>query len=60
MMTEGQDAAVVRELLKPFSAFLQDPSLYEVIVNRPESVDLGFYQINFLDGVFHRVPFAVT
>ncbi|EYR78182.1 P-type DNA transfer ATPase VirB11 [Shinella sp. DD12] len=37
-MTETQDAAVVRELLKPFSAFLQDPSLYEVIVNRPGQV----------------------
>ncbi|MDX3977653.1 P-type DNA transfer ATPase VirB11 [Shinella sp.] len=37
-MTEVQDAAVVRELLKPISAFLQDPSLYEVIVNRPGQV----------------------
>ncbi|WP_119258615.1 P-type DNA transfer ATPase VirB11 [Shinella zoogloeoides] len=37
-MTEVQDAAVVRELLKPFSEFLQDPSLYEVIVNRPGQV----------------------
>lgn len=37
-MTEAQDAAVVRELLKPLSAFLQDPSLYEVIVNRPGQV----------------------
>ena len=37
-MTEAQDAAVVRELLRPFSAFLQDPSLYEVIVNRPGQV----------------------
>lgn len=37
-MTEAQDAAVVRELLKPFSEFLQDPSLYEVIVNRPGQV----------------------
>ncbi|WLE00797.1 P-type DNA transfer ATPase VirB11 (plasmid) [Agrobacterium leguminum] len=37
-MTEAQDATVVRELLKPFSAFLQDPSLYEVIVNRPGQV----------------------
>jgi len=34
-MTETQDAAVVRELLKPLSALLQDRSLYEVIVNRP-------------------------
>lgn len=37
-MTEAQDAAVVRELLKPLSAFFQDPSLYEVIVNRPGQV----------------------
>ena len=37
-MTEAQDAAVVRELLKPFSEFLEDPSLYEVIVNRPGQV----------------------
>lgn len=37
-MTEAQDAAVVRELLRPLSAFLQDPSLYEVIVNRPAQV----------------------
>ncbi|WP_313195965.1 P-type DNA transfer ATPase VirB11 [Shinella zoogloeoides] len=37
-MTDAQDAAVVRELLKPFSTFLQDTSLYEVIVNRPGQV----------------------
>ncbi|TAA55576.1 P-type DNA transfer ATPase VirB11 [Shinella sp. JR1-6] len=37
-MTEAQDAAVVRELLKPISVFLQDTSLYEVIVNRPGQV----------------------
>ncbi|WPE24228.1 P-type DNA transfer ATPase VirB11 [Shinella zoogloeoides] len=37
-MMEAQDAAVVRELLKPFSAFLQDSSLYEVIVNQPGQV----------------------
>ncbi|EPR21183.1 type IV secretion protein VirB11 [Agrobacterium sp. TS43] len=37
-MSEGQDSAVVSELLKPFSAYLQDPSLYEVIVNRPGQV----------------------
>lgn len=37
-MTEAQDSTVVRELLKPFSAFLHDPSLYEVIVNRPGQV----------------------
>ncbi|KXF75915.1 type IV secretion system protein VirB11 [Paramesorhizobium deserti] len=34
-MTEGPDAAVVRELLAPFAPFLKDPSLYDVIVNRP-------------------------
>lgn len=37
-MTERQDAAVVSELLKPFSTYLQDPSLYEVIINRPGQV----------------------
>jgi len=37
-MTEGPDAAVVRELLAPFSRFLKDTSLYEVIVNRPGQV----------------------
>ncbi|PZM12883.1 P-type DNA transfer ATPase VirB11 [Rhizobium tubonense] len=37
-MSEGQDATVVSELLKPFSTYLQDPSLYEVIVNRPGQV----------------------
>ncbi|MGK9203146.1 P-type DNA transfer ATPase VirB11 [Sinorhizobium meliloti] len=37
-MTEGPDAAVVRELLAPFSRFLKDRSLYEVIVNRPGQV----------------------
>jgi type IV secretion system protein VirB11 len=37
-MTDAQDAAVVRELLKPFSTFLQDALLYEVIVNRPGQV----------------------
>lgn len=38
MMTEGPDAAVVRELLSPFAPFLDDTSLYEVIVNRPGQV----------------------
>lgn len=37
-MTERADAAVVRELLSPFSKFLDDQSLYEVIVNRPGQV----------------------
>ncbi|WDZ80885.1 P-type DNA transfer ATPase VirB11 (plasmid) [Ensifer adhaerens] len=37
-MTEGPDAAVVRELLLPLTPFLDDPSLYEVIVNRPGQV----------------------
>ncbi|MBB4187269.1 type IV secretion system protein VirB11 [Sinorhizobium terangae] len=38
MMTEGPDATVVRELLSPFAPYLDDPSLYEVIVNRPGQV----------------------
>lgn len=38
MMTEGPDAAVVRQLLSPFAPFLGDTSLYEVIVNRPGQV----------------------
>lgn len=37
-MTEGPDATVVRELLSPFAPFLEDKSLYEVIVNRPGEV----------------------
>lgn len=37
-MAEGPDAAVVRELLTPFAPFLDDKSLYEVIVNRPGQV----------------------
>ncbi|MBB3918689.1 P-type DNA transfer ATPase VirB11 [Rhizobium fabae] len=37
-MTEGPDAGVVRELLSPFAPFLDDPSLYEVIINRPGQV----------------------
>ena len=37
-MTEAPDAAVVRELLSPFAPFLDDGSLYEVIVNRPGQV----------------------
>jgi len=37
-MLEGTDAAVVRELLSPLAMFLDDKSLYEVIVNRPGQV----------------------
>lgn len=37
-MTEGSDVTVVRELLSPFAPFLDDKSLYEVIVNRPGQV----------------------
>jgi type IV secretion system protein VirB11 len=34
----ASDASVVRQLLAPLSAFLNDPSLYEVVVNRPGEV----------------------
>ncbi|MCR6727370.1 P-type DNA transfer ATPase VirB11 [Agrobacterium fabrum] len=37
-MSQRQDWAVVTELLKSLSTFLQDKSLYEVIVNRPGQV----------------------
>lgn len=37
-MTDGTDAAVVRELLSPVAIFLEDKSLYEVIINRPGQV----------------------
>ncbi len=37
-MSEGTDAAVVRELLSPLAMFLEDKSLYEVIINRPGQV----------------------
>jgi len=37
-MTDGTDAAVVRELLSPLATFLADKSLYEVIINRPGEV----------------------
>lgn len=37
-MTEGTDAGVVRELLSPITMFLEDKSLYEVIINRPGQV----------------------
>ncbi|TZG32255.1 P-type DNA transfer ATPase VirB11 [Agrobacterium sp. B1(2019)] len=37
-MSQRQDSAVVSELLKPLSTFLQDVSLFEVIVNQPGQV----------------------
>lgn len=37
-MSQRQDWFVVSELLKPLSTFLQDKSLYEVVVNRPGQV----------------------
>ncbi|RCS22852.1 P-type DNA transfer ATPase VirB11 [Phyllobacterium salinisoli] len=37
-MTEGADAGVVRDLLAPLASFLEDDSLYEVVVNRPGQV----------------------
>ncbi len=37
-MIEGSDETVVRELLSPFVPFLDDLSLYEIIVNRPGQV----------------------
>ncbi|WP_416799131.1 P-type DNA transfer ATPase VirB11 [Ciceribacter azotifigens] len=37
-MSEGTDATVVRELLSPLAPFLNDRTLYEVIVNRPGQV----------------------
>ncbi len=37
-MSEGTDATVVRELLSPLAPFLNDETLYEVIVNRPGQV----------------------
>ncbi|MFK0166549.1 P-type DNA transfer ATPase VirB11 [Rhizobium sp. NPDC090279] len=37
-MMEAPDAGVVRELLLPFSPFLRDKALYEVIVNEPGKV----------------------
>ncbi|KQT62254.1 MULTISPECIES: P-type DNA transfer ATPase VirB11 [unclassified Aureimonas] len=38
-MTGGaSDASVVRQLLAPLSVFLNDPSLYEIVVNRPGEV----------------------
>lgn len=37
-MTDGTDAAVVRELLSPLAIFLADKSLYEVIINQPGQV----------------------
>ncbi len=37
-MIEAADYGVVRELLLPFSRFLRDKTLYEIIVNRPGRV----------------------
>jgi type IV secretion system protein VirB11 len=37
-MMEETDATVVRELLSPMAIFLEDTSLYEVIINRPGQV----------------------
>lgn len=37
-MSLRQDSVVVSELLKPFSTFLQDGTLFEIIVNRPGQV----------------------
>ncbi|MET3794932.1 P-type DNA transfer ATPase VirB11 [Aquamicrobium terrae] len=37
-MAEGTDAAVVQELLSPFAPFLENRTLYEVIVNQPGKV----------------------
>ena len=37
-MIEAADSGVVRELLLPFSRFLRDKALYEVIVNKPGKV----------------------
>ena len=37
-MIEAADSGVVRELLLPFSRFLRDKTLYEIIVNRPGRV----------------------
>lgn len=38
VMVEGTDAGVVRELLSPLASYLNDETLYEVIVNRPGQV----------------------
>ena len=37
-MVEVSDAGVIRELLSPLSCFLQDASLYEIVINRPGEV----------------------
>ncbi|MHC1550886.1 P-type DNA transfer ATPase VirB11 [Phyllobacterium sp. K27] len=37
-MTEGADTNVVRTLLAPFSPYLRDESLFEIIVNRPGQI----------------------
>lgn len=37
-MAEASHAGVVRELLSPLAHFLQDASLYEIVINRPGEV----------------------
>lgn len=37
-VTEGADSTVVRTLLAPFSPYLRDESLFEIIVNRPGQI----------------------
>ncbi len=53
-MAEAQDSAVVLELLKPLAVFLNDCSLYEIIVNHPGQVlteGPGGWQIHDLSGL---------
>ncbi|MFW7355428.1 MAG: P-type DNA transfer ATPase VirB11 [Brucella sp.] len=53
-MAEAQDSTVVRELLKPLAVFLDDCSLYEIIVNHPGQVlteGPGGWQIHDLPGL---------
>lgn len=53
-MAEAQDITVVRELLKPLAVFLDDCSLYEIIVNHPGQVlteGPGGWQIHDLPGL---------
>lgn len=37
-MNDAPDVGVVRKLLTPISAYLSDPSLYEIVINRPGEV----------------------